>query len=197
MPLKELVERIRKDTARESAAIRAAAEKEAREIAEAARAREETLFQREIERKRTQFEFESRRKLSAKKSEQQREFLEEREVLLRGVRESLEDRLASLPTDEEKEMLEHLLRLASAVIPAGRIQLPARNRELLGDHALAAYEAAVDDTLVGGFILTDPAGERILDCTYAALAERFWVKQRIAIARALLGEAMQRKEASV
>lgn len=189
MGLEELVERIRKDTAREVSRIRAEAEKEAGRIEADAKAREDAQVRRGLESRRTQLEFDSRRKISSRESDLKRAFLDERETLLRDVLASLEMKLADLPAEEEKALLSSLVGGAKRQIATGRIRVSNRGRELLAG-LLSGYKTEADESLNGGFVVESEDGLRSMDLTFAALVDAFWLKHRIDVARALVGEEL-------
>ena len=193
MPIDNLLERIQGDTARETAKIAAAAETEAAAIEKAAAAREESLYRQAVERNKALSEFEARKTVSTRETQLRREFLDERETLVKAVLDGLEDRLAALPASEESKLLADLLAHGATVISGGTITLSARTKELMNGR-LAGWTVRLDEQVANGFLLASADGTRVADLTYPALVDTFWIARRIDVAAALFGPALRMDE---
>lgn len=149
MALKNLIDTIEADAARETKAIRAKAETEAAGIEAEAKARGEALYRREEDALRTRLSFGARRERSTREIEVKRALLHEREILLGEVRRKFETWLGSLPPAADKDLHAGFLAKAKALLPDGAVTLSPRTKEILGG-ALKGVACEPDDAMVGG-----------------------------------------------
>ncbi len=188
MSMERLAERIRADAEREVRAIREEGERRAQALEAETLDRAEKLHRREAEALRERLQAAAGSECSSREIELRRAELREREALLDELRAGLETWLEALPPAQEKTLLAGMLAGARAVVAAGRLEAPARCRELLG--AQPGLEAGEAGFPGGGFRLLSPDGRKVVDMTYRALAGDFWERRRAEIAAELFGDAL-------
>jgi len=179
MSLDTVVEDIRNEARERAKEIRSEGDERAAEIVSEAEAdAEEILAEQERETEQTVAQ-EREQKLSSAKLEAKQKRLEARRDVLQDVRESVEERLATLDGDDREELTRELLDAAAEEFDDGatvRVYGRPDDDELLTDVVADydGYEYAGEYDCLGGVVVESQESRLRVNNTFDSVLESVW-----------------------
>jgi len=179
MSLDTVVEDIRNEARERAKEIRSEGDERAAEIVSEAEAdAEEILAEQERETEQTIAQ-EREQKLSSAKLEAKQKRLEARRDVLQDVRESVEERLATLDRDDREELTRELLDAAAEEFDDGatvRVYGRPDDDDLLTDIVADydGYEYAGEYDCLGGVVVESQASRLRVNNTFDSVLESVW-----------------------
>ena len=180
MSLDTVVEDITEEARARATEIREEAEQRAEEVrteakgeAEAIRSQREDAIERQIDQEREQ-------RLSSAKLEAKQKRLEARRDTLSTVRDSVEERLASMDGERRKELTRSLLSAAAAEFDDDSVEVYARSEdedlisELLEDEEFDGFSYAGEYDCLGGVVVESDTSRVRVNNTFDSVLEEVW-----------------------
>lgn len=205
MGIEQIIKKIEEEAAREAEAILSEAKAEAGKIKSAARSEMDSdlsemdrSMMREAENLRNIY-------ISDGKRKSRQAILSAKEELIWDTISNVRSRMGEMDSEALSACLLPILSRASDTLGGDMIVYPVRERDARvlsgkarigqvienGSSGLSAVERYRGHDLIGGFIASSGAGERIIDMTFAGILSRDEERLREIIARTLFGENMR------
>ncbi|MEM4308801.1 MAG: V-type ATP synthase subunit E family protein [Thermoplasmata archaeon] len=170
--LAQTTKKIESEAKKKAEEILANAKAEARNILTKANAEIEKAKKEKIALEKEKLEFELKQEIHSAENAARKKELQTKRQIIDAVKEETLAKLRAMEREKKRELLGKMLRIAKKQIPDGFVYTNAEDAEIVKAFAVYPFKQTIN--CVGGILVEEKSGERVLDLRYETLVERIF-----------------------